>query len=93
MPRDLKYGHVTIEHGDIGEDEPVVIFRAADKLLVPVLDMYADLCRRSHCTEHHLAAIGEARAFVSEWQMNEDNPVRLPASESYTLRGTGGRIG
>ena len=30
MGIDAKYGRVTTERGDIGEDEPVVVFRAQD---------------------------------------------------------------
>lgn len=37
MAVDGKYGRVTLEHGDIGEDEQVVVFRAQDSLLPKVL--------------------------------------------------------
>lgn len=37
MAIDLKYGRVTLENADIGEDEPVVVFRARDALLPKVL--------------------------------------------------------
>lgn len=33
MAVDRKYGRVTLERGTIGEDEPVVVFRAQDKML------------------------------------------------------------
>lgn len=33
MPVDRKYGRVMLEHGGVGTNEPVVIFRADDELL------------------------------------------------------------
>jgi hypothetical protein len=37
MAVDKKYGRVTLENGSIGEDEPVVVFRAQDVVLPRLL--------------------------------------------------------
>ncbi|HEY5484425.1 MAG TPA: hypothetical protein VIK31_11555 [Propionibacteriaceae bacterium] len=43
---DSTYGKVTTEHGTIGADEPVIVFRAKDKLLPALLDaLRADVRR------------------------------------------------
>jgi hypothetical protein len=68
MARDLKYGRVTLEHGTIGDDEPVVVFRAQDKLLPAVLSYYQAIALREGSPEKHLKGIEAARADVEEWQ-------------------------
>jgi len=54
MALDGKYGRVTLERGDIGEDEPVVVFRAQDALLPKVLDWYATECLKAGSPRHHV---------------------------------------
>jgi len=44
--RDSKYAKVTTPHGTIGAHEPVIVFRAKDKLLPALLDAYAEIVRR-----------------------------------------------
>lgn len=44
MGYDGKYGRVTVEHGTIGDDEPVVVFRSADRLLPKLLKVYRYFC-------------------------------------------------
>jgi hypothetical protein len=78
MAIDVKYGRVTTEHGSIGEDEPVVVFRARDILLPEVLAFYMRLCRDSGAGESHLRIINSAIEFVNEWQT--ENAVRMPDS-------------
>jgi hypothetical protein len=68
MAEDVKYGHVTTERGDIGETEPVVVFRAKDKLLPTVLADYLDMCQRAGSPPHHLDGIEEAGRVVEAWQ-------------------------
>ncbi len=46
MAIDNKYGKVTLEHGTIGEDEPVVVFRATDSFLPKLLAYYHSFCLR-----------------------------------------------
>lgn len=78
MAIDNKYGRVTFPNGDIGEDEPIFVFRAQDKLLPYVLEMYYDLCETEECHVRHLEKIHESRVIIKEWQ--DKHFTKLPES-------------
>jgi hypothetical protein len=86
MAIDHKYGRVQLEHSTIGEDEPVIVFRAQDKLLVPLLDAYAKLCREEGSPDHHLDLIATTKGIVQEWQHKHADQVRIPNSNAYMER-------
>jgi hypothetical protein len=82
MGIDSKYGKVTVEKvrkTPIGEDEPVMVFRAQDKLLPRLLDLYEALCRAHGSPDEHIAAIGVARDNVVAWQ-EAGNHTQIPGS-------------
>lgn len=79
MGIDGKYGRVTTEHGTIGEDEPVVVFRAQDKLLPDVLTFYELLCKYSGSPQHHLDRIIKSEEEIRFWQRN--NFTKIPTSD------------
>lgn len=68
MAVDLKYGRVTFEHGSVGEDEPVVVFRAQDELLPKVLIYYHLFCMKAGSPKRHLDIIWDALQRVYDWQ-------------------------
>lgn len=80
MAIDNKYGRVTLEHGTIGEDEPVVVFRATDRLLPKVLAYYHLFCLKDGSPRRHLDIIMDSLEKVTEWQGN--NLTRTPDSEA-----------
>lgn len=80
MAIDAKYGRVTLEHGTIGEDEPVVVFRATDSLLPKILAYYHMFCLKKGSPKHHLDLIISSRDSVVAWQ--EEHGSRIPISES-----------
>lgn len=84
MAIDNKYGRVTLEHGTIGDDEPVVVFRAQDVLLPDVLKVYRVLCKIAGSPLHHLDAIHAAAEQVRAWQANHHH--RVPNSDAYLAR-------
>ena len=92
MGLDNKYGYVKTEHGDIGEDEPVVVFRAQDGLLVELLDAYQELCRQAGSPRRHIDLITHTREQVRTWQADRTNFVRRrptsagPAGKAWALR-------
>lgn len=86
MARDIKYGKVTVEHGNIEDDEPVVVFRARDVLLDTVLAVYSALCKKAGSSDQHLNLIEETRNQVNKWQNDNLERVRIPNSNSYTSR-------
>lgn len=84
MAVDSKYGRVTTERGDIGEDEPVVVFRAQDRLLGKVLGYYHLFCLKAGSPRHHLDAIMDARQRVIDWQA--EHRTKTPSSDSLAPR-------
>lgn len=82
MAHDLKYGHVTLERGDIAEDEPVFIFRAQDRLLPQVLIQYMKLCEREGSPDVHLDNIAKNYMVITEWQHAHETKTPESASGS-----------
>lgn len=84
MAIDLKYGRVTTERGSIGDDEPVVVFRAQDALLPTVLHYYGDLCLASGASTEHLNDVLRADLAVHRWQRDHDTKVPDPITGTVT---------
>lgn len=80
MGIDGKYGRVTTERGTIGDDEPVVVFRAQDALLPRLLDIYRFLCEIAGSPSRHLKLIKETAQTVKGWQAQ--NKTKVPSSDS-----------
>lgn len=80
MGLDAKYGRVTVEHGNIADDEPVVVFRAKDRLLPKVLAYYRLFCWKDGSPRRHLDLIDQSLERVVAWQ--KDNPTKNPDSET-----------
>jgi hypothetical protein len=80
MAIDRKYGRVTLEHGTIGEDEPVVVFRAQDRLLPKLLAYYRLFCWKAGSPARHLELIDTALATVEDWQ--REHHTQVPNSET-----------
>lgn len=80
MAIDPKYGRVTLEKGKIGEDEPVVVFRAQDVMLPQLLSYYNMLCQGASSPQHHIEGILKAQQIVVDWQT--ENPTKIPTSDS-----------
>lgn len=81
MAIDNKYGRVTLEHGNIGDDEPVVVFRAQDKLLPKVLAYYRLFCWKAGSPAVHLALIDDTLRIIERWQKH--NNVKVPESAGH----------
>ena len=81
MAIDLKYGKVILEHSTIGEDEPVVVFRARDKLLPKVLAYYHLFRLKEESPDKHLNLIITAIKNIKNWQ--KVNPTKVPSSDEY----------
>lgn len=82
MPIDGKYGRVTLENQrNIGDDEPVIVFRAQDNQLVAVLDFYRQVCKNAGSPERHLKAIDDTKSTVVKWQA--ENHTQVPQSADY----------
>jgi hypothetical protein len=80
MGRDGKYGAVITEFGDIGSDEPVVVFRAQDLLLPKVLAYYHLFCLQKGSPRNHLDIILDTLGTVRKWQSDPNNFTKIPES-------------
>lgn len=86
---DGKYGRVTTQFGDIGEDEPVIVFRAQDQLLPKVLMYYHLFCLKAGSPRKHLDIIVDSIERVKAWQRNNRTKVPEsagPAGQTYDER-------
>lgn len=81
MAHDLKYGKVSLERSTIGEDEPVVVFRARDKLLPKVLAYYHLFCLKEGSSDKHLGLVVKRIREIVGWQKN--NVTQIPQSKGY----------
>ena len=94
MAIDNKYGRVTLEHSDIGEDEPVVVFRARDMHLPKLLMYYHLFCLKTSRTPRlHLDLILDSLEKIQAWQDEHPLEVRHPSSSGYKRRMEGGDDG
>jgi hypothetical protein len=80
MGIDRKYGKVTTEFGNIGETEPVVVFRAQDKILPKLLAYYHLFCLKAGSPRRHLDIILNTLAVIEDWQNRHS--TKIPTSES-----------
>ncbi len=81
MGFDRKYGRVTTEHGDVPDDEPVIVFRARDSLLCPLLSEYHEKCIQAGSPARHLELIAETYNRIADWQEANPDKVKVPDSE------------
>lgn len=82
MAVDLKYGRIHFEEPNtIGEDEPVVVFRAQDRLLPKLLKVYRYFCELAGSPDKHLRLIDEGAAIIKQWQIS--HRTQTPQSKDY----------
>jgi hypothetical protein len=89
---DNKYGKVIVPNSTIGEDEPVVVFRAQDKLLPDLLKVYRIMCKLAGSPERHLDLIHDSAEKIRAWQAENftKTPESLPREGS--MIGAGGAV-
>lgn len=81
MGFDRKYGRITTEHGDIPDDEPVIVFRARDRLTPKLIGIYWNLCKEAGSPQRHLDLINSTHDQFDNWQDANPDKVRTPDSE------------
>ena len=82
MAFDRKYGKVITQFGTIGEDEPVVVFRARDETLPDLLVKAIELAKRAGSPQRHIDILTNTLSTIVSWQGKNQELVRIPASES-----------
>jgi len=80
MGYDGKYGKVTTEYGDIPDDEPVIVFRARDRLTLRLIQHYADLCDIAGSPARHISLVRDTFRRFADWQEKNPDKIRVPAS-------------
>lgn len=83
MAIDRKYGAVTLERGSVAADEPVVVFRAQDRLLPDLLDVYEEMCELAGSPPAHLEGIRATRERIVDWQ--DTHHTQTPQSDPESL--------
>ena len=72
-------GNLTkVDGTPIPEDEPLMLFRAQDKLLAETLDFYRELRVKAATSAEGLAVLDQEIALVKEWQAKHPERVQLP---------------
>lgn len=72
-------GNITkIDGTPIPDDEPLVLFRAKDKLLPQVLENYKKLCQGASCQPRQVETLGPLIQQVKDWQTANSGKVKLP---------------
>lgn len=82
MGWDRKYGKVTTEHGDIPDDEPVIIFRAHDVTTPNILAYYMMQCIKKGSPKRHLHIILATIDAFRDWQEKNPDKLKVPDSEN-----------
>lgn len=78
MAIEYKYGKVTTERGNIPDDEPVVVFRAQDRMLPMVMRHYKELCATHKSPQGHLDRIEDTWRKILEWQAAHPTQHKVP---------------
>ena len=72
-------GNVTkLDGTPIPDDEPLVLFRAKDKLLPQLLEDYNKLCQDAGCQAQQVETLGPLIQQVKDWQATHQDKVKLP---------------
>jgi hypothetical protein len=81
MGVDSKYGMVTTAHGDIPEDEPVIVFRGRDAMVPSMLDYYLAQCQAHGSPQRHIDLVTHSKEKIEAWQRDHPDRTRQPDSE------------
>ena len=75
-PEAGKYGKIFTERGHFEDNEPIFIFRGADKFTTIILQHYVDLCEAAGVSVEHINGVVVQKLVIAEWQ--RDHGSKLP---------------
>jgi hypothetical protein len=82
---DEKYqtsGDITkLDGTPLPEDEELILFRAHDKLLVPLLEHYRQLCIDADSPEEHLGLLEKRVEAIKVWQQANQDKLKVPGAK------------
>ena len=84
MGYDRKYGKIITERGDIPDDEPVIVFRAQDRIVPALINIYIELCDMAGSPAERTEFVTETYELFCAWQL--DHPERVKTPESARVR-------
>lgn len=82
MGYDRKYGKVKTEFGNIGDNEPVIVFRAQDITLPDVILKATKVAMQFHSPVRHIEILLNTFKTITLWQYENPDKLKIPASES-----------
>jgi hypothetical protein len=62
----------------IPADEPLILFRAHDKLLVQLLEYYTELCQKAGSPEAQLNLLSKRIVEIKAWQASHQDKLKTP---------------
>lgn len=81
---DRKYqtsGDITkLDGTPVPEDEPLVLFRAKDNLLVPLLEHYKQMCINAGSYPKHVELLELRIQDIKKWQAQNPERLNVPGS-------------
>lgn len=80
MGYDSKYGNIKTQHEEIPDDEPVIMFRARDKLAVDIIGYYLFRSIQAGSSRGHLKVVMGSLEEFRYWQEQHPDELKLPES-------------
>ena len=81
MGYDRKYGQVTTEHGEIPDDEPVIVLRARDVHAAAAVGYYHSVCSADRQVDAaHADSVAEVLRQFCAWR--DANPHRMKTPDT-----------
>lgn len=62
----------------IPDDEPLILFRGHDKLLVKLLKQYKELCQEAGSPARQLELLQEQIDAIEQWQSANQDKLKVP---------------
>lgn len=72
-------GDITkLDGTSIPEDEPLILFRGQDKLLLELLEKYNELCKNAGSPQQQLDKISQQMEKIKQWQVSHPDRLKTP---------------
>ena len=70
----------------VPEDEELILFRSRDKLLIPLLEHYKQLCINAGSPDDQLAVLQKRIDAIKSWQENNQDKLKVPGVNPQPLQ-------
>jgi hypothetical protein len=62
----------------IPNDEPLILFRGRDRLVLPMLEHYLELRLKAGTSDKNLGLLREQMRVIKDWQQGNTDRTRIP---------------